>query len=277
MRLVIAEASRHERIGAVALAAQTRTARRARFPLVAARLGVLVAVVVLWQLAAAGKLLDPYFYSKPSAIWSSLQSLIVSGKLPGNLLITTEEIAIGYVVGSIAGIVLAVVLTSSRWFTEVVEPFFLAVYSVPSIALAPLFIVWFGLGMTSKVVLAAYYVFFVVFLNVGAGVRAIRISWIQAAQLMGATRWQLVRTVVLPGTAPHLFAGLRTALPQALVGAIVGEFLSGQHGIGTLVVDASARYDTAGVFAAIAVLSGLILCMNALLDASSGHAELRLR
>jgi NitT/TauT family transport system permease protein len=88
---------------------------------------------------------------------------------------------------------------------------------------------------------------------------------------MGASRWQLVRTIVVPGIMPHLVTGLRTALPQALVGAIVGEFLSGQHGMGYLVVDASAHYDTAGVFAAIAVLSVLILCINGALHVTTAR------
>jgi NitT/TauT family transport system permease protein len=266
------EAPSLSRIAAVAVARDERERARQRFTLLSGRLGLLLAVLVVWQLAS-GKLLDPYFYSKPSAIWNSLVALVTSGKLGINVLLTGEEIAIGYVVGAIAGIAAAIALMWSSRLYEIVEPFFLAVYSVPSVALAPLIIVWFGLGITSKVVLAAYYVFFVVFLNVGAGVRALRPGWIDMARLMGANPWQLVRAVIVPGIAPYLVTGLRTALPQALVGAIVGEFLSGQHGMGFLVVDASAHYDTAGVFAAIGVLSVLILCMNGVLHLTTARSS----
>ncbi len=256
------------RVTSRALQVEKLTRVRRRSSVWGGRIGVLVAILLLWQLGS-GRFLDPYFFSKPTAIWDSLLGLASSGKLAVNALLTLQEIAIGYVVGAVVGAVVAVLLTWSDQFYEIVEPYFLAVYAVPSVALAPLIIVWFGLGITSKVVLAAYYVFFVVFLNVASGVRGVRKSWLDSARIMGATRLQLVRTIVIPGAWPHVMTGLRTGLPQAVVGAIVGEFLSSQHGMGFLVVDASARYNTAGVFAAVTVLSLFILIMNALLNSGS--------
>jgi NitT/TauT family transport system permease protein len=252
---------------------QDRLSRaRQRASVWGSRLGVLLAVLLFWQLGS-GKLLDPYFFSKPSAIWEALVTLGASGKLVDNALLTLEEVLIGYGIGSCAGAAMAVLLTWSDAFYDIVEPYFLAVYAVPSIALAPLIIVWFGLGITSKIVLAGYYVFFVVFLNVASGVRSIRESWLDTARIMGATPFQLIRLVVIPGAWPHVMTGLRTGLPQAVVGAIVGEFLSSQHGIGFLVVDASARYNTAGVFAAIAILSLFIVIINAALNVRSSQGQ----
>ncbi len=256
------------RVTATALRIDRLARTRERAGVWSGRLGLLLGILLFWQLAS-GKLLDPYFFSKPSAIWNSLLGLTISGKLAVNALLTIQEITIGYVIGALVGAVVAVVVTWSEQLYEIVEPFFLAIYAIPSIALAPLIIVWFGLGITSKVVLAAYYVFFVVFLNVAAGVRNIRKSWVDMARIMGASRIQLVRVVVIPGAWPYVMTGLKTGLPQAVVGAIVGEFLSSQHGMGFLVVDASARYDTAGVFAAVVILSLFILILNSVLNVRS--------
>ena len=236
--------------GVIALALEdVRTARsRETASVWGGRLGILLGVILIWQLGS-GKFLDPYFFSKPSAIWAELASLAASGKLAVNALLTLQEIVAGYAIGSLAGAGMAVLLTSSDAIYDIVEPYFLAVYAVPSV------------------------VFFVVFLNVASGVRSIRKSWLETARIMGASPLQLVRLVVVPGAWPHVLTGLRTGLPQAVVGAIVGEFLSSQHGIGFLVVDASARYNTAGVFAAIAILSLFIVAINAMLNVRPGQRQ----
>jgi NitT/TauT family transport system permease protein len=232
------------------------------------RVAVLVALLLAWQLLS-GVLLDPYFFSRPSLIWHQLVLLVQSGRFTGNVLLTVEEAFLGYLLGTVAATVAAAVLGLLPRAYAIVEPFLLAVYSIPSVAIGPLLIVWLGIGIDSKVVLAAYFVFFVVFMNGVSGVRSVPRGWIDVARVMGAGRGQLVTKVVLRGAAPHFMTGLRTAVPQAVIGAIVGEFISSQRGIGFLISDASARYNTAGVFAAISVLSILVLVMAILLSGLS--------
>jgi NitT/TauT family transport system permease protein len=236
--------------------------------LLSGRIAILVIALALWELAA-GLFLDPYFFSKPSAIWNDLVAMVTSGRFAANVFITVEEAFAGYLAGALLAAVAAAVLGLMPRAYAVFEPFVLAIYSVPSVAIGPLLIVWLGIGLNSKIVLAAYFVFFVVFMNGISGVRSVPRGWINVARVMGAGRFQLTSKIILRGAAPHLMTGFRTALPQAVIGAVVGEFISSQHGIGFLIADASSRYNTAGVFAAILTLSVLVLVMAAALQATS--------
>lgn len=242
--------------------------RRDLWLLYTLRLGILVAFLAAWELAA-GTVLDPYFFSKPSLIWHQLEILVSSGRFVGNVFLTVEEAFAGYLIGAALAAVAAAVFGLARRAYAIVEPFILAVYSVPSVAIGPLLIVWLGIGTRSKVVLAAYFVFFVVFMNGITGVRSVPRGWIDVSRVMGADHFQLVAKIILRGAAPHLSTGLRTAVPQAVIGAVVGEFISAQSGIGYLITDASARYNTAGVFAALFILSVLVLLMAMLLTLSA--------
>ncbi|HZU16702.1 MAG TPA: hypothetical protein VFD01_08935, partial [Candidatus Dormibacteraeota bacterium] len=141
------------------------------------RVAVLVALLLAWQLLS-GVLLDPYFFSRPSLIWHQLVLLVQSGRFTGNVLLTVEEAFLGYLLGTVAATVAAAVLGLLPRAYAIVEPFLLAVYSIPSVAIGPLLIVWLGIGIDSKVVLAAYFVFFVVFMNGVSGVRSVPRGWI---------------------------------------------------------------------------------------------------
>jgi NitT/TauT family transport system permease protein len=248
--------------------------RRDRFGLKGGRILILVLVVAAWQLLS-GLLLDPFFFSRPSEILQALTNLVTSGKFSIHVGLTVEEAVFGYIAGALAGVVAAALLGLLPRAYAVTEPFVLAVYSVPSVAIGPLLIVWFGIGLQPKVLLAAYFVFFVVFMNGIAGVRSVPRGWLDAARVMGAGRLQLVTKVILRGAAPHLMVGLRTALPQAVIGAVVAEFISSQRGIGFLITDASSHYNTAGVFASILILSLLVLLMAVLLGANSARRLIR--
>ena len=223
---------------------------------------VLVAVVVvIWQLAA-GSLFDTTFTSRPSEIWAKLVLWADNGTLWSNTLITIEEVLLGFATGASAGAVAGFVLATLRTVYRVLDPFILALYAIPKVALAPLFIIWFGIGMNMKVVLAAVTVFFLVFLNTAAGVRQVDRGLIDAVRLMGGGRREVTFKVILPASMTGLLTGLKVAIPYALIGAVIGELVASNRGLGYLINDAAAQFDTAGVFAALVVLSVIAAILN---------------
>ena len=233
-----------------------------------------VTVLVAWQ-TLSGVVLDLFFFSRPTAVWASLVEIVRNGQFERHVGLTVQEAVLGYLAGAAVAIVLGAALGLFPRAYAIFEPFILGVYSVPSVAIAPLLIVWFGIGLTPKILLAGYFVFFVVFMNLIAGIRGVPQGWIDVVRVMGADRLQVTTKVTLRAAAPYLLTGLRTALPQAVIGAIVAEFISSQRGIGFLISNASARYDTAGVFAAILILSVLVLVMAAVLNVRWPFAAVR--
>jgi NitT/TauT family transport system permease protein len=155
---------------------------------------------------------------------------------------------------------------------RVLRPFLVAFYAIPKIALAPLIVMWFGLATLPKVILAAAFVFFVVFMTTVAGVHEVNPRLVDLFRVMGAGRRALLLRLVLPGTVPYLLTGLRLAVPEALIGAVVGEFISANRGLGYLVTSAAAQFNTAGTMAAILALLGIVVAM----DLGLGLAERRL-
>jgi NitT/TauT family transport system permease protein len=238
------------------------------------RIGLLVSIIVVWQ-ALSGVLLDPFFFSSPARIIEAIGQLFENGRLLENVGYTVYEAFVGYLLGASAAILAAAVFGPSPRLYAIIEPLLLSVYSIPSVAMAPLLIVWFGIGVTSKILLAAYFVFFVVFMNAVTGVRSVHQGWIDCARLMGATRGQVLSKIVLRGAASHLVVGLKIAVPEAVIGAVIGEFISAQKGIGYLILNASSRYYTAGVFAAVLLLGLLVLVMAAGLHINAGASARR--
>lgn len=224
-----------------------------------------ISLIAAWQ-GLSGRVLDPFFFASPGAILAELNRLAVSGAFTLHVALTVEEALLGYVLGALTGSLAAVAFGLSRRAYAIAEPFVLVVYSVPSIAVAPLLIAWFGIGLLPKVLLSAYFVFFFVFVNGVTGVRSVPRGWIDAARVMGANPIQLAYKIVLRGAAPYLMAGLKAGMPLSVIGAISAEFIASQRGIGYLVSIAAAQYQTAGVFAALLILSGLVVVMHAVLN-----------
>lgn len=267
-------AGRSEQVLAKAQAIRARELTQERNYILGWRIGLLVIVLLAWQLLS-GVLLDPFFFSSPSRIIDAIVNLVTSGRLVEHAGYTIYEAFAGYLLGTSVAILAAAVFGPSPRLYAVIEPFLLSVYAIPSVAIAPLLIVWFGVGIASKVCLAAYFVFFVVFMNAVTGVRAVHRGWIDTVRVMGASRSQILTKIIIRGAAPHLAAGLRLAAPEAVIGAIVGEFISAQKGIGYLILSASARYQTAGVFAAVLILGILVLVMVAGLRTHALHGGAR--
>jgi NitT/TauT family transport system permease protein len=225
------------------------------------RVVLVAALLVLWEIAA-DRWIDITFISRPSEIVGRLGDWIEDGTLWSNSWITIQEIVYGFLLGAAAGVLAGFVLASLTFAYRVLDPFMMALYSIPKVALAPLFIVWFGIGMHMKVLLAAATVFFLVFLNTAAGVREVDRGLVDAVRLMGGSRWHVLRKVVLPSSMTGVLTGLKVAVPYALIGAVIGELVASNRGLGYLINDAAAQFDTAGVFATLVVLSVIAGVLN---------------
>lgn len=230
----------------------------------ASRLGLLVALIALWQMLS-GPVLDPQFVSSPSGVMGRLGDWISEGTLWTNSWITIKEIVVGFALGAGAGAVLAYLLAPIRLVWDILDPFVLALYAIPKVALAPLFIVWFGIGTDMKVLLAAVSVFFLVFLNTAAGVHEVDHGLIDAVKLMGGNRRDIALKVTLPASMSGLLTGLRVSIPYALIGAVIGELVASNRGLGYLISDSSSKFDTDGVFATLLVLSVIATVLNSML------------
>ncbi|MEU3454965.1 ABC transporter permease [Micromonospora sp. NPDC006766] len=229
------------------------------------RIGLLVALLVVWQ-ALSGPVLDPQFVSSPKGIATRLGDWVTDGTLWSNTWITVQEIVLGFLVGALSGAALAYLIASVRVVWDILDPFLMALYAIPKVALAPLFIVWFGIGTDMKVLLAAVTVFFLVFLNTAAGVHEVDRALVDAVRLMGGTRRDIAFKVVLPASMTGLLTGLRVSIPYALIGAVIGELVASNRGLGYLISDSSAKFDTDGVFATLVVLSVIAAALNAVVN-----------
>jgi NitT/TauT family transport system permease protein len=214
------------------------------------------------------KILDPYFISKPTAIWASFLKLgcfadkagftACFNENPNNLwlatLVTLKNMGWGFLWGTSLGILTGLVLGRSEYLSQIFAPYIVAMNSIPRIALVPLIILIFGLGDLSKVVTAGIVVFFVVFFNTFEGTRSVDRDQIAAARLLGASEFIVLKTVVIPSALAWVFASLTPAVSFALIGVIVGEFIGAERGLGKLIIEAEARANAAEMMVAIFVM-----------------------
>lgn len=260
-------------IDAASLAAVERIAQRRlrqRHALIIG-LRVLVLVVVLggWEIGGRTKWIDPFFFSMPSLIFEQIVDWFVNGTSQGPLLVqvwvTLEETFLGFLIGSVGGIVCGVVLGRNKLLSDVFSLYIQIANSIPRVVLGSVFVIALGLGMASKVALAVVMVFFVVFGNAFQGVREADRYMIANAQILGASKRQLTTSVVIPSALSWILASLHVSFGFALVGAVVGEFLGSKQGIGLLISTAQGAFNASGVFAAMIVLAVVALTADYLL------------
>ena len=220
-------------------------------------------VLALWQGLVSVKLLDPFFVSRPSAIAGRVVTWIVGGTLWMHLATTLEESLLGLVVGAALGIALGFTLGRSPMLALVFDPYIKGLNAVPRVVLAPLFLLWFGLGIWSKVALAVTLVFFVMFFNTYQGVRDADRVLIDNVRMLGASERQLVGHVLIPSALTWIFSSLQTSLGFAMVGAVVGEYLGSTRGLGYVISQAEGTFDTTGVFAGMTVLASVVVIVSA--------------
>jgi NitT/TauT family transport system permease protein len=216
--------------------------------------GVFVLFVLgLWELTA--KLFHTEFWtSSPSSVVVALINWANSGELGNDLRVTLTAAGLGFVLGSIAGGLTGFVLGWIRRLGDLFEPFVLALYTLPKIALAPLFVLWFGIGLTNKIMFSAMLVFFMVFFTTYQGTRQVDRDLVENARLLGANRWAVWTKIAIPYASIWVFTGVRIGLPYALIGAIVGEFVAAEAGVGFRIKEATSYFDTGSVFAGLVIL-----------------------
>lgn len=259
------------------------------------QVGIVGTVLVSWQWAwqlkpvapwAVPDIFDPYFVSRPSEIWTQFLRLscmqpkagdwawpgspgfaACTAKYENNLWVATavtlRNTFFGFLTGVGSGVVLGLLLGRSPRAAEIAGPFVTAVNSIPRIALAPIIILAFGIGDASKVATSWIVVVFLVFFNTFEGARSVDRDYINASRLLGASEWQITRTVIIPSTMAWVFASLSPAISFALIGVIVGEFIGAEFGIGRLIIESEARGEAAGMMVAVFVLMAVGVVLSA--------------
>ena len=234
---------------------------RRKLAILVTQVFVLILVFGGWQLFTSLKIVDPFFFGQPSGIvrtaWQWVQHGTNQGSIWLQIYTTMEEAVFGFLIGVAAGVVVGVLLGQFRFLSEVLSPYIKAVNALPRIVLGALFVIVLGLGISSKIVLAAFLVFFVVFFNAYQGVREVDGNLVNNARVLGASRMQVIRNVVLPSAMTWIIASLHVAFGFAVIGAIVGEVLGAQHGLGVLITDSQNNFNTDGIFAGMIII-GLI-------------------
>jgi len=226
-----------------------------------ARVAIIGGFLLLWEIAS-GKWIEPFLVSSPSRIFLSLISGYRDGDLLQHTWVTFQEIAIGFPIGAISGIALGYAFGRSRLLAEIFEPIIIALNGIPRTALAPLFIVWLGIGLWSKVGVVFLLTFFLNFFNTYTGMRQMDQEYVDLAGLMGVKGWKLTFKVILPAISPYVFTGIRTSIPFAVIGAIVGEFVAATEGIGFFIRMSAGIFKTADVFVGIIVLMIMVIIID---------------
>jgi NitT/TauT family transport system permease protein len=235
------------------------------------QIAVIVTVIAAWHLGS-GRLFDPFYVGSPIGVAKVLVDDFGDPRFWNDLRVTGTEMTLGYLVGGLSGIALGILFARWRLAADIFDPFFTGLNSLPRIALAPLLVIWFGIDMASKVVLAATLVFFLTFFTTLSGIRNVDQALVDVARLMGASDRQIFRYVMLPGAAAWIINGLKMSLPYALIGVIVGEFLIASSGLGYRLNLYSTSYNTNGTFAMLLVMMALMMGLNALMGLVERHA-----
>ncbi|MCA1554727.1 MAG: ABC transporter permease, partial [Chloroflexi bacterium] len=239
-----------------------RIARLSPFAVRMIQIAFVVGFLALWEVGVQTKALDKFFYSQPSLVFGRIADWVASGKIWDHMLITLSEMLRGFALGTLVGVILGFILGRSANLGAIFEPLLVMLNSMPRVVLAPLFILWFGLGDGSKVVYAFVLVLFPVFFATFTGVREVDQNYIDNVRILGAQRGDLTRHVLIPSALTWIFASLRISVGFALIGAVVGEYLAATKGIGYLIAFAEASFDTTGVFAGLIVLMAMVVVID---------------
>ena len=225
------------------------------------RLLTLAGVLIAWEGVVASKLVNAFWVSSPSLIGERTVKLLATGDLLRHTAVTMSEALAGLAAGMVVGVALGILVGASRTVGQVLEPFIMAVNALPRVALAPLMVMAVGIGFASKFLLAFSLVVVIAMINTYEGIRSVDPLLVNAMKMLGASRRQLFATVLLPNSVPWMLASLRVSVAFAIVGAIVGEFISSRSGIGYMIDNASGAYDTTGIMVPLLML---MLCAVAL-------------
>ncbi|MFF5016105.1 ABC transporter permease [Streptomyces sp. NPDC001165] len=248
---------------------RARAARRRKVVVMGARVLLLIAILGLWEALSRAKTIDPFNFSMPSKIWDQISTWVMHGTAQGSLgeqiWATVQEALLGWVLGVVAGVVFGIALGRITFLADVLGPYIKVLNSIPRIVLAPIFVIWFGLGPASKVASAVVLVFFPVFFNAFQGAREVDRNLVSNARILGASDRRVTLQVVIPSATSWIFTSLHVSFGFALIGAIVGEYIGATKGIGLLVAQSQGTFNAAGVYAAMVILAAVALVAEGLL------------
>ncbi|MFH8655131.1 ABC transporter permease [Streptomyces afghaniensis] len=248
---------------------RARAARKRKVLINLVRALLLVGVLGLWEALSRAKVIDPFNFSMPSQIWDQISTWVMHGTALGSLgeqiWYTLYEALLGWVLGVVTGVVLGIALGRITLLADVLGPYIKVLNSIPRIVLAPIFVIWFGLGPASKVASAVVLVFFPVFFNAFQGAREVDRNLVSNARILGASDRRVTLQVVIPSATSWIFTSLHVSFGFALIGAIVGEYIGATKGIGLLVAQSQGTFNAAGVYAAMVILAVVALLAEGLL------------
>jgi NitT/TauT family transport system permease protein len=227
---------------------------------------IAVALVALWWGLTSSQVIAPFFFGEPAVVAQRVAAWISSGKIFPHLGVTLIETLLSFVIGALLGLGGGLWLGLSQTSARLLDPYIKAVNAMPRVILAPIFAVWFGLGIWSKVMLGVTLVFFIVFFSVYHGVREVSAVVLDNARMLGANRRQLIRHVYLPSAMAWVFSSLHTSVGMAFVGAVVGEYLGSARGVGYLIMQAEGVFDVNTVIAGVLVLTLCALVLDKLVS-----------
>lgn len=212
---------------------------------------LLAVLVLIWHFYVSESRISAFILPSPASVWAAWKEMIVAGATWRHTWATVYETLAGFFWASLIGVALGVALGRLRWLEVTLNPFIVATQVVPKVALVPLMIVWFGFGLTSKIVIAAVLAFFPILSNTVLGVKSVDSGHRDVMVSLNATRWMVFRRLELPSSLPYILTGMEVGIVLAIIGAVVGEFLGGNTGLGYLLVARMSAYETDVLFAVI--------------------------
>lgn len=226
----------------------------------------IVLLLIIWQIISFSKLVNPIFISSPLAVSQETINLLKSGELYANLIISLEELLIGFVLSLVIGVAFGIVFGWYKKANFLTKPIIYAVYTTPIVAIFPLIILWFGLGFIPKILLIFIASIFPILITVVDAVRNIDSNYLRLGKSFGANDYKLITTVVLPYCLPNVFSAARVALPRAIIGMVLAEFFIGGAGLGYLISYFAATFQTAKFFSVILILIIINLFFNIVIE-----------
>jgi ABC-type nitrate/sulfonate/bicarbonate transport system permease component len=217
--------------------------------------GAVIAFVVVWQIVAFRRLVPELFLPGPADIAAAFAAYVAKGQIWPDMWISGQELMYGFFLSIAVGLPLGILMGWYKRLNQALDPFVTFFYSIPRVALTPLLIIWFGIGINSKIAVVFLGAIFAILINTAAGVRNLDPALIKAARSFGASDAQLFRTIVLPGSVPFILTGLRLGLGHALTGVVVGELVAAQAGVGLMMATAGATFQTSKVFVGLVIVA----------------------
>ena len=227
---------------------------------------LLVVFVAAWQLMADKGMINPLFFSSPEKVWADIVEMFSTGYIFPHIQITLYASFVGLFYGILLGTIVALIVGENQVLARVIEPILVGINGLPLLSLGPLFVVWFGIGIKSKIVMATISVFFIVFFNIYAGIKDVDVQLIQTLKLMRANKIQIIRKVILPSCIPWMMASLKAGVGGAVLGAIVGEYLGASAGLGWVIQMAGGYYNITRVIACVIILMVIMFILNAIVS-----------